>query len=129
MKEGMKENAAEEKAVDEMGDPVEVGKSFNQLHRTKIFRFDVIGNIIMWGIAGGIVLFGAIFGIGIAWSMFLSGNRIIGIIVGGGLTTFGIFIALAFFTLCKGIANELFYYSLLRDYKRRKKRGQLYLKY
>ena len=124
IKEGMKEDIAENMAVDDMGDPVEVGEHFNQIYRPKIIYFDVIGNIVMWAIAGGILALGVFFGIGLLLAIFMSGSRVIGIITGGGIIAFSICIAFTFITLCKIITNELFYYILLRDYKRRKKRGQ-----
>ena len=126
MEMGMKESAAEERAIEDMGDPITVGEQFNQIHRSKIIYFDVIGNIIIWAITIGILALGVFFGIGLLLSIFISGSRVIGIIAGGGIIAFSIIMAISFFALCKFIANELFYYSLLKDYKRRKKRGQLY---
>jgi len=69
IKDGMNETAAENRAIDEMGDPVEVGENLNKIHQPAYDWIGRIPDIIMWIIAGGIVLISVIFGIGIIISM------------------------------------------------------------
>jgi len=129
--EFMSEYAAEERAVDEMGDPVTVGEQFNKIHRSKYNMVELTGKIVMWSIAGGLTLFSIIFGIGIAWSMLASHPQdyIAAFLVFFGIAFFGTFIAFAFVSICKAIGTVLFYSGLVKDYKKRKKRGELYGQY
>lgn len=128
IKEGMKEEIAEERAVLDMGDPVTVGENFNQIVRPKREWIGPAANIIMWVIAGIIAAASLIFGIGIIISMVSihPGDSLIAVIVGGGLILFGLFLDFVFVSIWKLISTTLFYGSMVRDYKKRKKRGELH---
>ena len=128
IKDGMNETAAENRAIDEMGDPVEVGENLNKIHQPAYDWIGRIPDIIMWIIAGGIVLISVIFGIGIIISMISvhPGDYIAALIVGLGIIFFGAFIGFVFVSMFKFISNMLFYHGIISDYKRRKKRGRLY---
>jgi len=129
MNEGMDENSAEERAVFQMGDPAAVGENLNLVHRPKLEWVGPAANIIMWIIAGGIFLSGVIAGGGIGYAMFLGNTGIvIALIAGISITAFGFMVALLFVSICKLISNKIFYYGLVKDYKRRKKRGEFYAK-
>jgi hypothetical protein len=127
--EGMDENSAEERAIFQMGDPAAVGENLNQIHRPKREWLGPVVNIAMWLIAGGIFLAGIIFGIGIGYAIILANTgRFIGIIVGAAIPAFGFMLALAFISMYKIISNMIYGYSLVRDYRRRKRRGEIYAK-
>jgi ABC-type multidrug transport system fused ATPase/permease subunit len=126
--EGMKEEEAEIKAVEQMGEPVAIGESLDFIHRPTHDWPEIISHIIIWLIAGGIVLFSAVFGLGITLSMVIIDpyNVIAAAIIGLGIILFGAFIAFSFFSFYKFISNMLFGFALVRDYKNRKKKGKLY---
>jgi len=126
IKNGMNENIAEERAVEEMGDPLTIGKCLNEVHFCEYNRIEKTVNIIMWVITGCIVLFSLVFGIGIAWSMLSIHPEDVfaAMIVGLGITVLGVFIAFIFISIYKLISNLLFYRGLFINYKRRKKRGE-----
>ena len=90
-----------------------------------------IANIVMWVIAGGFAVFCVVFGVGVTLSMISvrPGDYIIAIIVGFGIIAFGAFLSFAFVSVCKLIGTVLFYSGLVKDYKRRKKRGEYREKY
>ena len=127
MEQGMKEDEAEIKAVGQMGDPVEIGENFDQIHRPKHDWPVIAANIIIWVIAGGITLFSAVFGIVIAISMIIIHPQdvIAAVIIGLGIMLFGSFIAISFISFYKFISHMLFGFLLVRDYKKRKKAGDL----
>ena len=127
--EGMDEDSAEERALYQMGDPAAVGENLNQIHRPKREWLGPAVNITVWIITGVIFLFAVIFGIGIGYSIFLANSGIvIAIMVGGGIIAFGFMIALIFISIYKVIANTIYGYTLVRDYKRRKRRGEIHAK-
>ena len=129
MNEGMDENSAEERAIFQMGDPAAVGENFNQVHRHKLEWVGPAANIIMWIIAGGIFLSGVITGGAIGYAMFLANTGIvIAVITGISIMAFGFMVALVFVSICKLISHEIFYYGLIKDYKRKKKKGEIYAK-
>ena len=90
-----------------------------------------IANIAMWAIAGSFTLFCVVFGVGVALSMISHhpGDYIIAIIMGFGIILFGAFLSFVFVSICKLIGTVLFYSGLVKDYKRRKKRGEYREKY
>ena len=115
MRLGIDEFIAEEKAIEEMGDPVAVGSQFNQIHR---HRPELLPNIIMWTIAGIIALASIISGT-LIFIVMLTANWVIGIISGAAFIIFGCIIMAAFITIWKGIADIIWGYQLINDYKRR----------
>ncbi|MCL2774156.1 MAG: permease prefix domain 1-containing protein [Oscillospiraceae bacterium] len=122
IKNGMDDNTAEEKAVEQMGNPMEVGEYLNQIHRPKRDWIGLTVNIIMWIIAGSIFIFGFLMGVGLLLVMVETGNFIFGIIIGSGFTAFGGIIAVTVVNMGKFISNSIYYYSLVRDFRRRNKR-------
>jgi len=97
--------------------------------KTRRAKFVWIGpamNIVMWAIAGTIALFSAVFGVGITVSMISirPGDFIAAAVVGLGVMLFGLFLDFIFVSLCKFISNTFFYYGIVVDYKRRKKKGE-----
>jgi len=127
IKNGMNENIAEERAVEEMGDPVTVGENLNKVHSFSPYnRIETVINIIMWIITGCIALCSAAFGIGIIWSMLSIHPEDVfaAVIVGFHIIILGNLGAFTFISIYKLISNLLFYHDLFLDYKRRKKRGE-----
>ena len=126
IKNGMNENSAEERAIEEMGEPVMVGEYLNEVHLPAKNRVETVVNIIVWIITGSIILFSFVLGIGIMWSMLSvhSGDIFAAVIVGIGIIFLGSFIAFIFISIYKLVSNLLFYHDLVMDYKRRKMRGE-----
>lgn len=83
----------------------------------------IFANVVMWAIAGCITLLGLFLGIAAVFSLFGTGDYVVGVIICAGLTLFGLFIAFAFISMFKFISNMLFYRSIFNDYKKRKERG------
>jgi len=124
IKEGMNENTAEEKAIKEIGDPLTLGESLNQIHRPKHDWIGIAANIIMWIIAGSITVLGIFLGVAVLLSLIRTGDYIVGVIICLGLILFFMFLAFIFVSIYKMISNLLFYRGLYIDYKRRKNRGE-----
>ena len=59
IKKGMLEEEAVKKAIDQMGDPIEIGKSLNKTHKPKL-EWSIIILVGMLIVAGGVVLFSLI---------------------------------------------------------------------
>jgi len=127
-KDDMPEYIAEDQAMEKMGDPVSVGKLLNQIHRPIYNRIGVFANIAMWVIAGSMVLFAAIFGIGVAYTMisYHPGDYIAAMLVCILLISGGLLFAFALVSICKFIFHMLFNFDLIRDYKCWKKKGELH---
>jgi predicted membrane protein len=84
-------------------------------------RIELIANIIIWVIAGSVVLFSTILGIIGIVAIPSAGSIILCCVFVFGSS----FIAFTFITLCKVVPYIYFHSSLFKDYKRRKKRGEL----
>lgn len=99
----------------------------DKIHRPKHKWLVSAVNIVIWVIAGVIALVSIVFGVGIAVSMISAHPQdgIVGVIVGLGFILLGSFIAFTIIAFYKMISFMLDSYSLVRDYKRRKKRGDL----
>jgi ABC-type multidrug transport system fused ATPase/permease subunit len=112
--EGFDEYTAEEKAVEQMGSPYEVGQSLNQIHRDEFDWLSLILNIVMWILAVGVFVLHVLLGIALAFGggLVLFG---IGLIIGGGV------ISLCIVTLFKIFIDTAFNHSLMKDFQRRNK--------
>ena len=77
-----------------------------------------IANIVMWVISGIIVLFGILFGAGIAWSMLSvrPQDYIVAVIVCFGFIIGGLLIAFIFISVFKVVSNMIFYSDIYNDY-------------
>lgn len=129
MKMGMDEDSAERRALKEMGDPVTVGEGLNPLHRSKPDLIGIVLNVAMCVIAGAVVLFGVFLAVATLYSMFTTGQQIIGIIIAGGFIALSLIIAFTVITIFKAVSNMVFYSGLASDYRKRKERGRFYGKY
>ena len=115
---GIDNFTAEERAIEEMGDPAEVGGQFNKVHR---FRRDLLPNIIMWIIAGIIALAGTVSG-GILFFMTMMANHVLAYALCLSFLLFSWGIAFLFITVWK-VAEDMFVgYTLVKDYKRRREK-------
>ena len=121
IKAGFDEITAEEKAVEQMGDPVTVGEQLNQLHRKK---YDWL-NIIIWVIAGIIGVSGVIAGVVFFVMMIIIGNSDFVLLASAASMTFilfGLGIAFMIITVWKVTEFQVFGYLLVKDYQRRRKK-------
>ncbi|MCL1794468.1 MAG: hypothetical protein FWG34_11440 [Oscillospiraceae bacterium] len=88
-----------------------------------------IVRIFVWAITAIIFGAGAFLGIAAASALFGSGDFIAGFVIGMGLILFGSILAFTLISMFKFISNTYFYSSMVGDYKKRKKRGELDDKY
>jgi len=117
---GIDEFTAEARAIEEMGDPVEVGSYFNQVHR---FNRERIPNIIMWIIAGIIALIGTVSGLILLFAVLMAGRQyILAVAVGVSFIFFGLLIAFTFVTVWIGVSDMILGYQLIKDYKSRQEK-------
>ena len=117
MQAGADELTAEARAIEQMGDPVEVGGYFNQVHRR---RPEFIPNVIMWALAGIIALACISFSVILFIIIFFAGQPVIALIMGASSIIFSLIAAFTFVTVWKVTADWIFGYMLVRDYRHRR---------
>jgi len=123
MKEGMNELAAENRAIDELEDPLITAEKFGLAARPPDRDWlGIVANVAIWAISGGVALVGLIFGIGVAWAMISAhpGDFVIAILIGLGITFCFSFLAFLFLSICKYASNMLFYRGIGEDHSHRK---------
>lgn len=129
MEEGLDEDTAEIKAVIQMGNPISVGKNLNERHRPKHDWLEIIPNIVIGTVAGIIIAFGIFCGAATLYSLFKTGDYIIGVLICGGFIAGSFIIAFTAVSVYKAVSNMFFYRGLYKDYEKRKKKGETYGKY
>ena len=113
---GIDKFTAEERAIEDMGDPAVIGGQFNRIHR---YRKDLLPNIIMWIIAGIFAFAGTVSGIILFFISFMGEAHLLSAL-GLSFILFSWLIAFSFITVWK-VAEDMFLgYTLIKDYKRRR---------
>ncbi|MCL2099309.1 MAG: permease prefix domain 1-containing protein [Oscillospiraceae bacterium] len=116
IKSGISAEEAEELAVEQMGDPVQVGEELNQIHKKK---FDWLPELIMWLIAGVIALASVAGGVILAAVTYGTEEALVGM-TGIALAALGVIISLIFISVWKFTAYRIYAYMLIKDYRRKK---------
>jgi uncharacterized membrane protein len=120
IKQGLSEAAAEEKAIEEMGDPAMLSEQFKQVYHINL---EWIPAAVMWTVAGIIAFAGLVIGVIFFVTSSTVGQPVIAFSAGTFFIVLGAMFAFLFITVWKVAADMVSSYMLVREYRRRSKKN------